>query len=1126
MPDHHSSMSASPESSSIRDNHFYGKVADYLREKIRPGAELSFVSAYFTIFAYEALHEKLGSARHLRFLFGEPRFIASVDPQKSDPKSFKIEDDSLALANRLSQRAVARACADWIREKVEIRSIARPSFLHGKLYHIQNGPVADALLGSSNFTVSGLGLGATPNIELNLEVNDKRDLATLREWFDTLWNDSTLTQDVKVEVLAYLAELYRDNSPEFIYYKTLFHIFENLLADAALGDDRLRQTSLLESKIWNALYDFQKDGAKGAINKILAYNGCILADSVGLGKTYEALAVIKYFELRNQRVLVLCPKRLRENWTVYRSNDLLNPFLADRFEFDVLSHTDLSRDSGKVGNLNLATINWGIYDLVVIDESHNFRNNAPGRRDEDGHIIHKSRYQRLLDDILRAGVKTKVLLLSATPVNNTLRDLRNQLYLVSEGNDAAFAPSIGITSLGQTLKIAQQQFTLWAKKSSGQRTTHALLDSLNPGFFKLLDSLTIARSRKHIQRYYKQAVEKIGGFPKREKPVSVYPDIDKKGRFMSYDKLDAEISKYSLSLYNPLNFVWPEYRHLYEKSVAASRFFTQSGREKILISMMKVGFLKRLESSVYSFARTMERTDEKIGEIISQIHDFQNKQRKASVHPGELEIEMGGELSLDYADEDISADEIGESLKYKLAHLNLDKWLEALTHDRQQLFLLQSQAKAVTPDDDDKLGKLKEIIADKQTRPTTDKHGAPNRKILIFTAYADTAEYLYNSLCDWAHQTLHSHMALVTGGGKNKTTLGDSDFDSILVNFSPRSKHRAQLSRFPQGKEIDILIATDCISEGQNLQDCDLLVNYDIHWNPVRIIQRFGRIDRIGSINDTIKLVNFWPTPNLDNYIKLKTRVESRMALVDISATLDDNLLSQEEMDDLIQADLHYRDRQLRRLKEEILDLEDLNEDVVSLTEFSLEDFRADLLRYLETNRDALQNAPLGIHAIVPADEICRPGVVFCLKQNVPDISAPPPNQKTTLPINPLQPHYLVYIHDDGNIRLTFAQPKQILDALRHLCAGKTEPFRDLCAAFDRETNNGDDMTRHGELLKRAVASIAETFRKRAGHALTSDRNVLLPPVNTQPDSARTDDFELVTWVVVSRKGAKNAPHD
>jgi SNF2 family DNA or RNA helicase len=1121
-------MSIPPEPSSIRDNCFYGKAADYLCEKIRPDAELSFVSAYFTIFAYDSLREKLDSARHLRFLFGEPRFIASVDPEKNDPKSFKIEDDTLALANRLSQRAVARSCADWIRQKVEIHSIARPNFLHGKLYHIQNGPVADALLGSSNFTVSGLGLGVTPNIELNLEVNDKRDLAALRKWFDALWNDSALTQDVKAEVLAYLAELYRDNSPEFIYYKTLFHIFENLLADACLGDDRIRQTSLLETKIWNALFDFQKDGAKGAINKILAHNGCILADSVGLGKTYEALAVIKYFELRNQNVLVLCPKKLRENWVVYRRNDLLNPFVSDRFRFDVLSHTDLSREDGMSGSLDLSTLNWANYDLVVIDESHNFRNNSEGRRDEDGNLIRKSRYKRLLDDILRAGVKSKVLLLSATPVNNTLRDLRNQLYLVSEGDDAAFAPSIGITSLEQTLKIAQQQFTLWARKSAGQRTTRSLLDSLNPGFFKLLDNLTIARSRKHIQRYYKQAVEKIGGFPRREKPVSVYPEIDKKGRFMSYEALDAEISKYSLSLYNPFSFVQDEYRHLYEKSVSASSSFTQAGREKILIGMMKVGFLKRLESSVYSFARTMQRTDDKIMELERRIRAFQKRQKQASAHPGELPVGREDELELEY-DEEIANEEIGKRLKYKLVHLNLDAWLEALAKDKQQLFTLYSQANSVAADDDAKLGELKKIITGKLGHPTIDKNGCPNRKVLIFTAYADTAEYLYNSVHKWVRDEFNAHAALVTGSGANQATLGDTDFNAILTNFSPCSKHRSRLPRFPQDREIDILIATDCISEGQNLQDCDFLVNYDIHWNPVRIIQRFGRIDRIGSVNDSIKLVNFWPTPNLDHYIKLKTRVEARMALVDISATFDDNLLSQEGIDDLIKADLHYRDRQLRRLKEEILDLEDLGEDVVSLTEFSLEDFRADLLRYLEINREGLQNAPLGIHAVVPADDICRPGVIFCLRQRGADAPANPQKQKSisaTQPdgktngnasssINPLQPHYLVYVHDDGNIRLTFAQPKQILDTLRHLCAGQTEPFRDLCATFDRETANGTDMTRHSALLERAVASIAATFRQRAGHVLTSDRNALLPLSNTQPDPARLNDFELVTWAII-----------
>lgn len=586
-----------PPQSGLKDNHRRGKVGDFLRGKLHPGARLSFVSAYFTIYAYEALRAELDQIGHLRFLFGEPRFIQSLDPAKTEEKAFGIVDDKLELKNRLQQKRVASECADWIQQKVQIRSVKQAGFLHGKMYHLDNAGIEDALLGSSNFTVRGLGLATTGNnIELNLEVDSGRDRRDLKAWFDELWGDEALTQDVKDEVLSYLAQLYQNHSPEFIYYKTLFHIFERYLGDAGKTAEELGKTTLFETGIWRALFKFQQDGVKGAINKILRHNGCILADSVGLGKTYEALAAIKYFELRNERVLVLCPKKLRENWTVYKLNDQLNPFGDDRFRYDVLSHTDLSRDGGKTGDIDLGTINWGNYDLVVVDESHNFRNNTPGKRDEEGNIIRKSRYERMMDDIIKAGVKTKVLLLSATPVNNDLKDLRNQIYFLTEGSDTAFKDSIGIGNLKETLRRAQTNFTHWARQHPAKRKISDLLGRLGSDFFKLLDELTIARSRKHIQKYYAATIADLGGFPKREKPVSCTPDIDLQGRFLSYDKLNQEISGYKLSLFSPSTFVQERYKSLYQTSERDP--FSQATRENYLIGMMKVNFLKRLESSV------------------------------------------------------------------------------------------------------------------------------------------------------------------------------------------------------------------------------------------------------------------------------------------------------------------------------------------------------------------------------------------------------------------------------------------------------------------------------------------------------------------------------------------------
>ena len=1087
----------------IRDNHSRGKVADFLADKITSNSRLSVVSAYFTIYAYEALSKELNQIENLNFLFGEPRFIASLDPEKTDKKSFQIEDEGLELANRLQQKEVARRCSEWIRDKVDIRSIRQANLLHGKLYHIDDGRREHALLGSSNFTRRGLGISATSNIELNLIVDSDRDRTDLKQWFDDIWHDEKLVADVKEDVLRYLEQLYVNHAPEFIYFKTLYHVFERFLsgqeADAALFD----QTAIVDTEIWNALFDFQKDGVKGAIHKINTHNGCILADSVGLGKTYSALAVIKYYELRNHRVLVLCPKKLRDNWTVYlaQNNSELNPFLKDRFSYTVLSHTDLSRESGKVDGVDLATLNWGNYDLIVIDESHNFRNNTKGKRDEDGNLIRKSRYERLMDDIIRAGVKTKVLLLSATPVNNDLKDLRNQIYFVTEGRDTSFAQSFGLLSIKDTLTVAQKTFMEWAKRS-GDKDARELMDRLPAGFFTLLDELTIARSRKHIKKYYRASMAQIGHFPKRKKPDSIFSEIDLKGRFLSYDKLNDEINNYQLSLYSPSRYVLPQFKAHYDAGNV--RNFSQESREKFLVGMMKVNFLKRLESSVHSFAITMERTVAKIEDLEARLKAFQQQQ---DAKAADIQPDFFAEPEED-DDELAEAFQVGTKLKYDMAHLDVAAWLQDLTRDKQQLALLADAAQSVNAERDAKLAELKKLIEHKVRHPGTNNLGQENRKVIVFCAFADTAAYLYEQLENWARQRLGVHIALVSGGARpNRSTFGQADFAQILTNFAPRAKKRDKMKSMPQDGEIDILVATDCISEGQNLQDCDHLINYDIHWNPVRIIQRFGRIDRIGSPNAAIQLVNFWPTPDLNKYINLKNRVEARMALVDIAATAEDNILQSEDLQELIKEDLRYRDKQLMRLKDEVLDLEDFNESV-ALNEFTLDDFRVELASYIEVNRDKLEEAPFGLYAVVPPHaefQTIKPGIIYCLKQRA--------EASGNEAVNPLQPYFLVYIREDGEVRYNFTAPKQVLEIFRAVCQGQTEPHAKLCELFDDETIHGQDMSRYSGLLDKAVAAIAAQFgRKNAGNLFTGRGGKLLV---SQSAIKHTTDFDLITWLVI-----------
>lgn len=1110
-------------SSSILDNRERGKVGNLLNDKIELNSNLSIVSAYFTIYAYNAIKNKLDNISHLNFLFGEPTFLKSLDPNKKNSRDFQIVDDKLIIPieSRMTQKAVAKDCAEWIKNKVDIKSMVKPNFLHGKMYLIENpNGTKEAVMGSSNFTVNGLGFGNSPNIELNMIIQDRRDLDELKMWFDELWNDNTgLVEDVKEQVLKYLENLYIDNEPEFIYFKTLFHLFENYLDEQQKGGLLTEKTGFFESEIWNMLYDFQKDGVKGAINKILKHNGCIIADSVGLGKTFEALAVIKYFELLNYRVLLLCPKKLTSNWTVYQASqsNILNLFYKDKFSYSVLYHTDMGRISGTsdANGIDLENFNWGSYDLVVIDESHNFRGNPMDKVKDDG-TVRMNRAKWLMEKIIKSGVQTKVLLLSATPVNNNLKDLRNQISLITGGKENALFDSTQIKDIGQTLKVAQTNFTIWADpKKKTRRSIKELLERLDSSFFKLLDELTIARSRKHIKSFYN--LKALGEFPVRLKPISVAPDIDTKNRFFTYDALNKKILQYKLSVFNPSAYIDKNMKEKYSKLAESSGIlaFTQSDRENFLIGMMKVNYLKRLESSIESFEISIDRTIKKIEKLEQLIADF--KKHKPKKQEEDLSQFEPDETELEENDDESEQWQVGKKLKFDLADLKLNDWLKDLQTDKEALNDLYNNAVAVTPDRDAKLKMLKDLISKKLKLPLN----SDNKKILVFTAFADTAEYLFVQLKDWVKDELKLNIALVVGSA-SKTTFGKNDYSAILTNFSPISKNRNKISTMPQTDEIDILIATDCISEGQNLQDCDYLINYDIHWNPVRIIQRFGRIDRLGSKNTKIQLVNFWPTDDLDNYINLKHRVEARMALVDVTATGEDNILNTEQLEELITDDLKYRNLQLKKLKDEVLDLEELDESI-SLTDFTLDDFRIELMNFLENNRKRLEEAPFGLYAVVPSPsgvhselldtsrfspsekEIIKPGLVFCLKQKG-DTDG---NEE----VNPLQPYFLIYIRDDGTVRFNYTNAKQILEIYRLMCQGKSEPFQKLCDLFNDETDQGKNMQDYNKLLKNAVLAIASTFKKRMAAKLQNSRDAKLLPDKQQPNYE--DDFELITWLVI-----------
>ncbi len=1067
------------------------RVADVLRRHIVAGARLSVVSAYFTVYAYQALRGALEKAAHMRFLYGEPRGVSSVDPAEDEARAFRLaEDGGMDLKQALAQRPLARACAAWIRRCVDIRTVRQANFLHGKLYHIAAPGGSAALAGSSNFTRRGLGFGAASNIELNLEIGSEREREALLAWFDGLWADDDLTRDAKAEVLAVLERLGAAHAPEFVYYKTLFHIFQDWLAERGRRDGLLHDIHLYDTHIWKRLYSFQRDGATSAINRLLRHNGCIVADSVGLGKTWTALAVIKFFELRNERVLVLCPKKLQENWTRYTSwaAQRHNPFEKDRLSYTVLAHTDLSRESGQAGQIDLARFNWGAFDLVVIDESHNFRNEGSDRFDEEGRILRRSRYRRLLEEVIESGVATKVLMLSATPVNTSLRDLRNQIYLMTEKRRDAFRQTLGIDDLQHVFGVAQRAFLEWEKQrkrnGAGRPGKHDLIESLGAEFLTVLDAVTIARSRVHLNRFYPDIAEKIGGFPERARPVNLHPPSDRDGA-ISYDDLHARIGAFRLAVYNPSQYLRDPSRL---KAGEEARGFDQRDRERFLIAMMRVNLLKRLESSVQAFALTMGRILDKMDALERRIAAWRD--RKAGADDA---VETRPDA--DDEDEEFS---VGRSVRYRFAELDIDRWRRDLAADREIFAALRRQVEQVTPQRDAKLAALCELLANKTGHPTRDKDGRENRKALVFTAFADTARYLYRQVRESQPE---ASVALVTGGGGNHSSTGASHPVDILAQFAPRAQERGE-----GGGEIDILIATDCLSEGQNLQDCDLVVNYDIHWNPVKLMQRFGRIDRLGSRNRQVAMTNFWPTRELERYLDLRNRVEARMALADAAATGLDDPLDREQGEEAARRELAFRNRQLQRLRDEILDGEQA-QDGVAMSDLTLDDFVADLLRYVETNRAALEAAPFGIYAVAAGP---HPGAIFCLRHKTG------PGERA---VNPLQPWFLVHVRADGGVRYGFQQARQCLTLFRQLAAGHSAPDQALEAAFDRETQQGRRMERYDRLLEAALADIAAAFRRAERRRLGQDRGARLARAAQRPEGA--DRFELVTWLAIAPRSGR-----
>ena len=1079
----------------ILDNRKYGNVVDSIRGDILPDSQISIISAFFTIFAYKELQIELNKIHKLRFLFTEPSF---KDNSIEIHREFNINGDikenifgnkyEIKFKNKLTQAHIAKECAEWIKTNVEIKAIKEKNMAENRMLYIENNIDDVAVTGTLDLTADGLGIISSDRLDLNTYIKGKEYTKEYLNIFNEIWEDDNLVQDIKDEILKYLEIVYIENTPEFIYFVTLYNIFKDYLDELTEDNIIKSETGIKDTVIWNKLYKFQKDGALGIINKLEKYQGCILADSVGLGKTYTAIAVIKYYELRNDRVLVLVPKKLRDNWAIYTKNDKRNILIYDRLNYDILNHTDLSRYNGYSGDINLETVNWSNYDLVVIDESHNFRNDNSTANKE-------TRYSRLMNEVIKKGVKTKVLMLSATPVNNRMNDLKNQVAFITEGHDLAFKKE-GINSIESTLKNAQQTFNRWSKLEDEKRNLDSFIEMINMDYFKLLDTATIARSRKHIERYYN--INEIGKFPKRLKPKNIKSLIDIDGKFPSLEEVNKIIRNLNFSAYTPLKYLLlskrEEYSEKYDIKVKGGQsIFRQTDREQSLIGLMRVGLLKRMESSINSFGMTIAKLLNKIDYLIKEIE-------KDNIEYGE-EVSILG-IHLD--DEDFDEFLIGNKVKVLLRDIDRIRWKQDLEEDRAKLENLLIEAAKVTNNRDAKLNDLKGAIKSKLDNPLN----IDNKKIIIFTAFADTANYLYENLKDWIKEQFNINAALVTGTGSNKTTMRGvttKDINSILTNFSPRSKEREKTNGITE-EEIDILIATDCISEGQNLQDCDYLINYDIHWNPVRIIQRFGRIDRIGSICNSIQLVNFWPNMELDEYINLESRVKGRMVLLDVSATGEENIIDQDE--DKEMNDLEYRRKQLKQLQEEVMDLEEIAGGI-SITDLTMNDFKMDLMEYLKLNQEKLENAPLGMYALAPTEgdlkDQIKPGVIFTLKQIKVDNK---PEE-----YNSLYPYYLVYIYDDGTVKYNYTHTKKILDIYKKIANGQDKVFEDLVEIFNKSTKDGMDMEKYTNLLQQSITNIVGKKEEKGLSSLFRKGGTSLQKTNFDG----IEGFELVSFLIIKQ---------
>lgn len=1059
-------------------NEYIDKIKSVLQSK--KNADVYILNDKLTLSVFAVLEQSLKNVRHIYLIIrGKPQLpIDKVAREfEMNPNDTLYNEYDIVEKNELTHFAKAKTMHDFISKNVEIRRLS-PRANVG----------LNILIIDDDFMITG-----TTSLELNdrrseqrIDFNsvisgdmDKSQILRFKNEFERIWLSDQITYDFKDELLSSLAYVYKEHSPEFAYYFTLNQLYGDKIDESVQRFER-DNVGFKDSVIWNMLFDFQKEAVRYAIEKINRYNGCIIADSVGLGKTFEALAVMKYFSDRQDNILVLTPAKLYNNWDTYRDNDYEdNPLADDVIKYKVMCHTDLSRYSGiSRSGYDLARFDWSRFDLIVIDESHNFRNRTEKEESE-------TRYQRLLETVVKKKTHTKVLLLSATPVNNSLTDLKNQIALITGDNDDAYEKE-GIESIGQTLRKASAIFNAWERH--GYSSKEELYDSLPKDFFDLLELLTISRSRKHITNYYKS--EDIGTFPAKM-PVSTYnPNIDTQRKLLNFKETLVTLEDLQLAAYTPMRYIKREYRDMYQRMYQTIHkgkvVFTQEGRENTTKILQMFNLFKRLESSVYAFLQTLNRQYERINNYIALLNG------------------NGTELT-----DEVFSDDEETSLDYKLdikvAHLDKEAYLNDLFFDKAIIERLIEQAEKILAEGrDEKLIVLKKIIKDKiENSP----FNIGNKKILIFSAFADTARYLYEAVSGELLSRGY-YTGMVSGSDKPQTTIPQHlkpvqksgrqvpfDFNKVLTYFSPVSKN----ANIPEDRQITVLIGTDCISEGQNLQDCDTVINYDIQWNPVHLIQRFGRIDRIGSRNAQIKLINFFPAMDLNEYLGLESRVKKKMIQSNVVSTGDDNLLSPE------MNDLSFRTKQMEKLRNEVIDIDDAS-DTISITDLNMNQYIYELSQFIRSHKELLQ-VPRGIYSIAKANElgINQNGVLFCFKYKNNEEK---PNSDSSL-----FPYYLSFVSDEGEVIYKSTQARELLKRFRGLCYRMNNVNEELVRAFLRETKNTTNMSRYSDLLNKVVGSIQKVEEDNAGFSLFDFGGFK----NDFADKT-SDDFELVSFIIVRKE--------